>query len=70
MRETCWSEMDLLKRDLESKTRTAYDSICPPMSRAERRTARGRLLQAQAEIAALRVEVDYLRSLLPDIFNT
>ena len=41
----------------------AYDEICPRLNRAERRTAHGRMLVAQAECAAMRAELEYLREL-------
>jgi hypothetical protein len=51
----------MLEAQLDYERRTAYDAICPPMNRAERRTAKGRMLVAQAEAAALRAEVEFLR---------
>ena len=41
----------------------AYDEICPRLNRAERRTAHGRMLVAQAELAAAQAELEYLREL-------
>ena len=46
---------------LRSARQEAYSAICPPMNRAERRTAKGRMLVAMAEAAALRAEVEFLR---------
>lgn len=40
----------------------AYYAVCPRgMNRADRRTAKGKMLVAQAEAAALRAEVEFLR---------
>jgi hypothetical protein len=58
------SEAEVLQEGIESARQMAYNDICPPMSRAERRTAKGRMLIAQAETAALRAENDYLREQL------
>jgi len=54
---------------LQYVKQTAYDAICPSMSRAERRTAKGRMLLAQAEAAALRAEVEFLKQELNDRGN-
>ena len=55
------SEEEMREADLRDKRQAAYDSVCPPMNRAERRTAKGQMLVAQAEAAALRAEVEFLR---------
>jgi len=46
---------------LRSARQAAYSAVCPPLNRAERRTAKGRMLVAMAEAAALRAEVEFLR---------
>jgi hypothetical protein len=56
------SEREMRDHNLAHARTTAYEAVCPPMNRAERRTARGRLLVAQAEAAALRAEVEFLRA--------
>jgi hypothetical protein len=55
------TEEEMREARLNCKREEAYDAICPPMNRAERRTARGRMLVAQGEAAALRAEVEFLR---------
>lgn len=40
----------------DAKQRT-YDSYCPLMNRKERRTAKGKLLITQAELAVARLEL-------------
>lgn len=55
------SDEEMRESSLRSAKQDAYDSICPPLNRAERRTAKGRMLIAQAEAAALRAEVNFLR---------
>lgn len=56
------SEQEMREANLDYAKRSAYEAICPTMNRAERRTARGRMLVAQAEAAALRAEVEFLRA--------
>ena len=55
------TEAELRQRQIEYEKQCAYDAICPAMNRAERRTAKGKMLVAQAEAAALRAEVEFLR---------
>jgi hypothetical protein len=62
MRERQFSEEELREDRIRSAKSRAYAEVCPPMSRAERRTAKGRMLVAQAEAAALRAELELLRS--------
>ena len=58
-----WESEDRRRElQLEHERRQAYAAACPPMNRAERRTARGRMLVAQGEAAALRAEVEFLRN--------
>lgn len=45
----------------EDARQSAYREVCPQMNRAERRTAKGRMLIAQAEAAAMRAEIEFLR---------
>ena len=60
--EDYWKSADRCHTEkLESKRLQAYSSVCPPMNRVERRTARGRMLVAQGESAALRAEVEFLQ---------
>jgi len=54
---------------IEDLRREAYYSVCPPMNREERRTARGKLLVAQGEAAALRAENEYLKQQLEEARN-
>jgi hypothetical protein len=61
MRMPQMSEQQMRDMHLDAAKESAYSAICPPMSRAERRTAKGRMLVAQAEAAALRAEVEFLR---------
>ena len=49
---------------IEDLRHNAYYSVCPPMNRKERRTARGQLLVAQGEAAALLAENEYLKEKL------
>lgn len=55
------SDAEMLQDGIDRARRRAYDDVCPPMSRAERRTAKGRMLIAQAELAAMKAENDFLR---------
>ena len=41
----------------------AYNYVCPDLNRSERRKAYGRMLVAQAEAAAMRAELEYLRGI-------
>ena len=41
----------------EDAKQQTYASYCPPMNRKERRTAKGKLLIAQAELAVARLEL-------------
>ena len=61
MQERRPTEEELREQQLEYAKSKAYAEICPPMSRADRRTAKGRMLVAQAEAAALRAELEFLR---------
>lgn len=57
------TEEGMRERALEDAKLRAYETICPAyMSRAERRTAKGRMLVAQAEAAMLRAELDFLKN--------
>ena len=58
------TEKQMLEFGLQHVRQEAYTAICPPMNRADRRTARGRMLVAQAEAAALKAEVEFLREAL------
>lgn len=63
MRDTCMSDQEMREANLEEVKQRAYTGIIGhAMSRAERRTAHGRMLIAQAEAAALKAEVEYLKS--------
>lgn len=42
----------------------AYNDVCSHLNRAQRRTAQGRLVVAEAEIARLRAENEALREAL------
>ena len=64
MTEQQMTEQQMLEFGLQSARWNAYTAICPPMNRADRRTARGRMLVAQAEAAALKAEVEFLREAL------
>lgn len=55
------TEKEMLEESLRSARQEAYAAVCPPMNRAERRTAKGKMLVAMAEAAALRAEVEFLR---------
>ena len=57
MRERDWSSHP--EWDAEEAGRRAYYDVCPPMNRAERRTARGKLLHAQGEAARLKAELEF-----------
>jgi hypothetical protein len=57
-----YSEMEIQEINLRSEKQAAYDAVCPAMSRADRRTAKGRMLVAQGEAAALRAENAFLKS--------
>lgn len=63
MRMPSPTEQDMHRSNIEDARSRAYASVCPPLNRAERRTAHGRMLVAQAEAAAMRAELEYLRSL-------
>lgn len=57
------TEEEMREYNLKAATEEAYYAVLPKhMSRAERRTAKGRMLVAQAEAAALRAEVEFLKS--------
>lgn len=55
------SDEQLRDEEIEYRREVAYQSVCPPMNRADRRSARGKMLIAQAEAAALRAEVEFLK---------
>lgn len=55
------TDEEIRAREIAYRRDLAYSEICPRMNRAERRTARGKMLVAQAEAAALKAEVAYLR---------
>jgi hypothetical protein len=55
------TESEMLQDGIQRARQSAYDAVCPPMSRAERRSAKGRMLIAQAELAAMKAENDFLR---------
>jgi hypothetical protein len=55
-----FSEADMRRLELDDVRNNAYAPIAH-MSRAERRTARGRQLVAEAEARALRAEIEILR---------
>lgn len=57
------SEAEMRRMEIEDVRERAYSAICPNLNRAERRTAHGRMLVAQAEAAAMRAELEYLRGL-------
>ena len=61
MRERTQEEIDA--SHISYLRNMAYDKICPRLNRAERRTAHGRMLVAQAELAAMQAELEYLREL-------
>lgn len=61
MRSTPYSEEMMREMALQSARDFAYSQVCPPMNRQERRTARGRMLVAQGEAAALRAENEFLK---------
>lgn len=63
MRMDKLSEDEMRRREIEDVRERAYSAICPRLNRAERRTAHGRMLVAQAEAAAMRAELEYLRGL-------
>lgn len=61
------SEAELHAEQISMLREQAYNDVCyPMMNRKERRTAKGRMLVAQAEAAALQAEVDYLRQVLSE----
>lgn len=62
------SESEMRQAARDYAYRTAYDAICPNLNRAQRRSAKGRMLVAQAEAAALRAENEVLRKQLEDGF--
>lgn len=64
MQATHMSEKQMLEFGLQHVRQEAYQAVCPPMNRADRRTARGRALVAEAEAAALRAENIFLREAL------
>ena len=50
------------RREVHEARCAAYDAyVTPGMNRAARRTAKGRMLVAQGEAAALRAELEVLR---------
>jgi len=61
MRERTQEEIDA--SHISYLRNKAYGEICPQLNREERRTAHGRMLVAQAECAAMRAELEYLREL-------
>ncbi len=62
MHERMPTDEEIRADELDLARRRAYEAVCPPMNRAERRTAKGRMLVAQAEAAALRAEVEFLHA--------
>ena len=68
MMDDYWKSPDRCRAEqLEHEKRQAYADVCPPMNRAQRRTARGRMMVAQGEAAALRAEVEFLRQELEEL---
>lgn len=63
MRRPQLTEAEMHASNIEDARARAYSAVCPNFNRAERRTAYGRMLVAQAEAAAMKAELEYLRSL-------
>lgn len=63
MRERMPTEEEMHRANIDDARRRAWTSVCPNLNRAERRTAYGRMLLAQAEAAAMKAELEYLRGL-------
>ena len=57
------TEAEMHASNIEDARARAYSAVCPNLNRAERRTAHGRMLVAQAEAAAMKAELEYLRAL-------
>lgn len=55
------SDEQLRDDELDRRREHAYQSVCSNMNRADRRSAKGKMLLAQAEAAALRAEVEFLK---------
>lgn len=55
------SAEQLREDEINQRREDAYQSVCPPMNRAERRSAKGKMLIALAEAAALRAEIEFLK---------
>ena len=63
MRCTCNHDQVSREDILHEVRQSAYESVISwQMSRAERRTAHGRMLVAQAAAAALKAEVEFLKN--------
>lgn len=63
MRRPQPTEAEMHAANIEDARARAYSAVCPNLNRAERRTAHGRMLVAQAQAAAMKAELEYLRSL-------
>jgi hypothetical protein len=58
----------LREREISEARERAYESFVSPwMNRAARRTAKGRMLVAQAEAAALKAELEVVRRHLDEL---
>jgi len=64
MRERMPTEEEMHRSNIDAARLKAHMSVCPHLNRAERRTAHGKMLLAQAEAAAMRAELEYLRDQL------
>lgn len=64
MHRNVLSDKELRQMAREYAYRNAYEEVCPPLNRAQRRSAKGRMLVAQAEAAGLRAENEVLRQQL------
>jgi len=63
------TEAQRLAHDVEYLREAAYSSVCPPMNRAQRRTAKGKMLVAYGELAAHQAEMNYLRDRMQELLK-
>ncbi|MEO8641868.1 hypothetical protein [Pseudomonas sp.] len=62
------TEQQMREGEISYARESAYRSVIPyPMNRKERRMAHGRMLVAQAELAALQAEIEVTRRHLQEL---
>lgn len=63
------TEAQMQAHNVEYLREAAYSNVCPPMNRAQRRTAKGKMFVAQGELAAHQAEMYYLRDRMQELLK-